>query len=176
MLSTTTIIYIVIAIVILFFIYNSMKKCEGYTGTPAMTTYSSKKNIDITKQVSEIERKLRVVDPLINVKVEVYGGIPKKRYPIDPNFRLTFTSSSDRVKMLDVMTDQKSHSLSGKTQYYYVPNGKLRLKDANKNQVGDLIDISEDLNAIKNNNKPERITFTMVLVKGGFDTLNIIVN
>jgi hypothetical protein len=167
MLSTKTIILIVVGLVILFFIYNSKKKCVGYSGTTTMTTYTSKKNIDITKEVSEIERKLRVVDPFINVNVEVYGGRNKPLFRvIDPNFRLTFTTiSSSKVKMLDVMKNQQNNV-----------SGILKLKDIDRNQVGDLIDISADLNAIINNNKPDRIKFTMDFVRGGFDKLNIIVN
>jgi hypothetical protein len=104
----------------------------------------------------------------MNVNVEVYGGRNRGfGRVIDPNFRLTFTSSSDKVKMLDVMKNIGQQEII---------SGILKLKDARRRQIGDLIDITTELKAIQNNYPNERINFTMDFVRGGFDRLNIIVN
>ncbi len=168
MLSTKTIILIVVGLVILFFIYKSMKKCEGYTGDGKMTLNTKKdKTIDISSYLNDIETKLRIEDPSSSLHVRLYGGRKGFGKDVDPNFEISFSSSSPTVKMLDVMKDQTG-----------IVNGILKLKDIERKQVGNLININNELNNMTTylKNQKVRVRFQSKTVEGGFDKLLIIIN
>ncbi len=74
MCSTTTIIYIVIAFIVLIFIYNYMKKKSEGLETGSLTKLSipkctTSKDIDISNELIKLENKIKSSDKNINVKL-----------------------------------------------------------------------------------------------------------
>jgi hypothetical protein len=73
MCSTTTIIYIVIAFIVLLFIYNYMKKNSEGLETGSLTELSIQKctsnDIDISKELIELEKKIKNVNRDLSVKL-----------------------------------------------------------------------------------------------------------
>ncbi len=73
MCSTTTIIYIVIAFIVLLFIYNYMKKNSEGLETGSLTKLSIQKctsnDIDISNELIELEKKIKNVNRDLSVKL-----------------------------------------------------------------------------------------------------------
>ena len=157
MLSTTTIIYIVIALVILFFIYNSMKKCEGLP-TGSLTKLPIKtctiNEVDFSTQLQALENKIKTTigTPANNfvVNMKIVGN----------KYYIEFLNCV-RLDLPKAMTNMNADSV------------RIGVYIDNKKNLSGIVDIGPELKAIKTAAAPGVVQFDSKICKGCADSIII---